>query len=99
MNGDNFGQNGDNERLDLHGLKMWLRNLYVAYECVVFVTLTNNAELFFNAFPIESHFILFLDSLQCVARMNCLVLHNFRTFVTSTVVRILPSPNCKIYHQ
>ena len=38
------------------------------------VTLTNNAGLFFNAFPIESHFILVLDSLQCVARVNCLVL-------------------------
>ena len=45
----------------------------VAYEFVVCVTLTNNAELFFNAFPIESHFILVMDSLPCVARVNCLV--------------------------
>ena len=34
---------------------MWLRNYYVAYEFVVCVT-TNNAELFFNAFPIEKSY-------------------------------------------
>ena len=47
MNGDNCGQNGDNKSLYLHGLKIWLRNYYVAYEFVVCVT-TNNAgnELF-----------------------------------------------------
>ena len=55
MNGDNCGQNGDNESLYLHGLKMCLRNEYVAYEFVVCVT-TNNAELFFNAFPIEKSY-------------------------------------------
>ena len=27
MNGDNYGQNGDNESLYLHGLKMWLKTL------------------------------------------------------------------------
>ena len=38
----------------------------------MFVT-TNNAELFFNAFPIESRIILVLDRLQCMARVNCQV--------------------------
>ena len=56
MNGDNCGQNGDNESLYLHGSKIWLRNYYVAYEVVVCVTLTNNAELFFDAFPIEKSY-------------------------------------------
>ena len=51
-------------------------------EFVVCVT-TNNAELFFNAFPIESHFILVLDSLQCVARVNCLVLVSLCRIVDS----------------
>ena len=55
MNGDNCGQNGDNESLYLQGLKMWLRNYYVAYEFVVCVT-TKNAELFFNAIPIEKSY-------------------------------------------
>ena len=54
-NGDNCGQNGDNESLYIHGLKMWLRNSYVACEFVVCVT-TNNAELFLNAFPIEKSY-------------------------------------------
>ena len=75
MNGDNCGQNGDNANFYLHGLKMWLRNLYVAYEFVVFVT-TNNAELFVMPSRLKSHIILVLDRLQCVARVNCLVLHN-----------------------
>ena len=42
------------------------------YEFVVCVT-TNNAELFFNAFPTEKSGFLVQDRLQCVARVNCLV--------------------------
>ena len=37
---------------------------------------TNNAELFFNALPIEKSYYLVLDRMQCVARVNCLVIIN-----------------------
>ena len=69
MNGDNCCQNGDNER---HGLKMWLRNYYVAYEFVVVVTPTMQ-NCFLMSSRLKSHIIFVLDRLQCVARVNCLV--------------------------
>ena len=80
MNGDNCDQNGDNESLYLHGLKMC-----VAYEFVVCVTLTNNAELFLMPSRLKSHIILVLDRLQCVARANCLVDYNNDDTVKSHV--------------
>ena len=40
----------------------------------MFVT-NNNAELFVMPSRLKSHIILVLDRLQCVARVNCLVVH------------------------
>ena len=54
--GNATSQNGDNERLYLHGLKNvvleLLRSLCV---CIVRVKI-NNEELFFNAFPFENSY-------------------------------------------
>ena len=36
---------------------------------------TNNAELFVMPSRLKSHIILVMDRLQCVARVNCLVLN------------------------
>ena len=41
-------QNGDNDSLYIHALKMWFMNYYVAYAFVVCVKI-NNDKLFYNA--------------------------------------------------
>ena len=50
--GERLGQNGDNENVYLHGLKMRLRCV-ARCVCTVCVNITNEA-LFFNGFPFEN---------------------------------------------
>ena len=50
--GERLSQNGNNENVYLHGLKIWFRNYYVARcGCIVCVNITSE-EFFFYCFPV-----------------------------------------------